>query len=64
QPMTTKRVAKRLSLSHRTIENRLAIMYEKCGVGSINMFREYCGNLGFDLYIPPKFVRPNVQNQS
>ncbi|WP_145557165.1 helix-turn-helix transcriptional regulator [Yersinia aldovae] len=64
QPMTTKMVAKRLSLSHRTIENRLGVMYEKSGVGSINMFREYCGNLGLDLYIPPKFVRPNVQSQS
>ncbi|EPS8491639.1 helix-turn-helix transcriptional regulator [Yersinia enterocolitica] len=62
QPMTSKMVAKRLSLSHRTIENKLRLIYEKSGVRTINMFREYCGHLGLDLYIPPKFVKPCVQS--
>ncbi|HGI5918112.1 TPA: helix-turn-helix transcriptional regulator, partial [Yersinia enterocolitica] len=62
QPMTSKMVAKRMSLSHRTIENKLRLIYEKSGVRTINMFREYCGNLGLDLYIPPKFVKPCVQS--
>ncbi|HDL7956370.1 TPA: PAS domain-containing protein [Yersinia enterocolitica] len=61
QPMTVKMVAKRLFLSHRTVENKLQRLYEKAGVGSLNMFREYCGNIGLDLYIPPRFVKPNIQ---
>ncbi|AHM74087.2 helix-turn-helix transcriptional regulator [Yersinia hibernica] len=64
QPMTAKMVAKRFFLSPRTIENKLTMIYEKAGVNSLNMFREYCGNLGLDLYIPPQFVKPHIRNHN
>lgn len=55
--MILKMVVKRLFLLYRIIENKLRLIYEKFGVRIINMFREYCGYLGLDLYILFKFVK-------
>ncbi|EFL92425.1 GerE domain-containing putative transcriptional regulator [Candidatus Regiella insecticola LSR1] len=64
QPMTAKMVGDRLCRAKKTIENNLRIIYDKAGVSSLKDFREWCGTIGLDLYIPPEFAKPRVQSQS
>ncbi len=55
-----KQIAKKLELSHRTVENRLLIIYQKVGVNSLHQFITYCKNTGFDKYIPTELISKGV----
>lgn len=56
QRFSSKEIARRFNLSPKTVENRLAVMYEKTGTHSLRQFREFCRNKGLDHYIPPELV--------
>ena len=56
QGMSSKETGQALSLSHRTVENRLANMYDKAGVNNFHEFRHYCETLNFHYYLPQKFL--------
>ncbi len=58
QGMTPKEIALRLTLSHRTIENKLQIMYQKAQVNSLGALKDFCQVKGYDRYAPSKFVNP------
>ncbi|CRL44459.1 Bacterial regulatory proteins, luxR family [Sodalis glossinidius str. 'morsitans'] len=59
--LTSKETARRLGISHRTVENRLCIMYQKAGVHNIYQFREFCRDIDIDCYIPPDFMQHNIR---
>lgn len=61
QRLSSKAIAKRLNLSHRTVENRLCVMYQKAGVNSLSQFIDYCKMQGLDNYIPANFIRKGCQ---
>jgi DNA-binding CsgD family transcriptional regulator len=60
QRLSSKEVAKRLNLSHRTVENTLQTIYQKANVHSFIKFIEYCKYSGFESYVPPEFIREEV----
>lgn len=60
QRMSSKEIAMRVNLSHKTIENRLSTMYEKTGTHSLRQFNEYCKNIGMDNYIPPQLIAKGI----
>lgn len=53
---SSKRIAQILKLSHRTIETRKLVMYEKVNVHSLNEFIDFCESRGFDEYMPPRLI--------
>lgn len=59
--LTSKETARRLDISHRTVENRLCIMYQKAGVHNIYQFREFCRDIDIDCYIPSSFLQHNIR---
>ncbi|AHF79301.1 Transcriptional regulator, PAS and GerE domains (plasmid) [Sodalis praecaptivus] len=59
--LTSKETARRLGISHRTVENRLCIMYQKANIHNIYQFREWCKDIGYDCYIPPAFIQSKIQ---
>lgn len=60
--MSAKEIGKKLNLSHRTVENKLQVLYkQKAGVNSSNQLREFCRAEGFDQYIPARFFKAGVQ---
>lgn len=61
QKLSSKEIAKRLNISHRTVENRFSVMYQKSNVNNISQFIEYCKSTGLDRYIPADFIRKGVQ---
>ncbi|WP_339056766.1 helix-turn-helix transcriptional regulator [Candidatus Regiella endosymbiont of Tuberolachnus salignus] len=61
QSMSAKEIARKLSRSHRTIENNLCRMYQKSAVSSLKEFRKFCQKTGFDRYIPPEFIPLGIQ---
>ncbi|WP_345997652.1 helix-turn-helix transcriptional regulator [Sodalis praecaptivus] len=61
QNLSAKEIAKRLNISHRTVENRLYVMYQKADVHTQEQFIEYCKATGLDQYIPSDFIRKGVQ---
>ncbi|MEQ9854654.1 MULTISPECIES: helix-turn-helix transcriptional regulator [Pectobacterium] len=54
--LTKDEIANRLSLSKRTIDNRIQRMYQKIGVHNQRQFVEYCYQQGLQGYIPPSFL--------
>ncbi len=58
QSMSSKCIAKKLNLSHRTIENKLLMIYQKADVHSLSQLIEFCRLNGLDRYIPQRFFRP------
>ncbi|HDL7748573.1 TPA: PAS domain-containing protein [Yersinia enterocolitica] len=60
QKMTAKEIAEKLSLSNRTIENRLRFIYDKVGCHSLKEFIEYCHTSGLSHYVPKKVLREGV----
>jgi len=52
----SKEIAKILHSSHRTIENRLQIIYENLGVHNSEQLRNFCERKGINNYIPSKFL--------
>lgn len=61
QKLSSKEIAKRLNVSHRTVENRFFMIYQKANVNNLNQFIEYCKSTGLDRYIPVDFIRKGVQ---
>lgn len=61
QRLTSKEIARRLNISHRTVNNKVQIIYEKANVHSFIQFIEFCKCSGFDCYIPPAFINKGVQ---
>lgn len=59
--LTSKETARRLGISHRTVENRLCTMYQKAGVHNIYQFREFCRDIDVDYYIPDKFLSQGIR---
>ncbi len=60
QKMTDKEIAVKLSLSNRTIENRLRFIYDKVGCHSLKELIEYCHTSGLSHYVPKKVLREGV----
>ncbi|EPS8491620.1 helix-turn-helix transcriptional regulator [Yersinia enterocolitica] len=60
QKMTAKEIAEKLSLSNRTIENRLRFIYDKVGCHSLKELIEYCHTSGLSHYVPKKVLREGV----
>ncbi|HDL8703331.1 TPA: helix-turn-helix transcriptional regulator, partial [Yersinia enterocolitica] len=60
QKMTAKEIAEKLSLSNRTIENRLRFIYDKVGCHSLKDLIEYCHTSGLSHYVPKKVLREGV----
>ncbi|AWK13285.1 PAS domain-containing protein [Candidatus Fukatsuia symbiotica] len=59
--MSAKEIGKTLARSHRTIENRIRIIYQKAKVHSFRDFKHFCHKTGFDRTIPHAFIRPGIQ---
>ncbi len=57
QSFKAKEIGQKLNLSHRTIENKLQLIYGKANVNSLNAFREYGKAKGFDRYVPEWFIK-------
>ncbi|MEA9444466.1 helix-turn-helix transcriptional regulator [Candidatus Fukatsuia symbiotica] len=56
QRKSSKEIGKILSLSYRTIENMLRVIYQKAGVHFLGQFIEFCEATGFNRYIPPRLL--------
>lgn len=61
QKLSAKEIAKKLCLSHRTIENRLQRIYDKIKVNSLAGLIEYCHTTGLNNYVPKKLLREGVE---
>ena len=59
--LTSKETARRLGISHRTVENRLGNLYQKTQVHSIYQFREFCRDMDIDCYIPARFLMQGIK---
>lgn len=59
QSLSAKEIAKKLSISHNTVENYLHSIYDKIGVSALNQLIEYCRKKGYDKYAPNRFINPN-----
>ncbi|WP_342221642.1 helix-turn-helix transcriptional regulator [Candidatus Fukatsuia endosymbiont of Tuberolachnus salignus] len=59
--MSAKEIGKKLARSHRTIENRIRILYQKAKVHSLLDFKHFCHQTGFDRTVPHAFIRPGIQ---
>ncbi|WP_254052043.1 helix-turn-helix transcriptional regulator [Candidatus Fukatsuia symbiotica] len=59
--MSAKEIGKKLARSHRTIENRIRILYQKAKVHSLRDFKHFCHQTGFDRTVPHAFIRPGIQ---
>ncbi|MEN3262486.1 LuxR C-terminal-related transcriptional regulator [Sodalis endosymbiont of Spalangia cameroni] len=59
--LTSKETAKRLNISHRTVENRLCNLYQKAHVNNIYQFKEFCRDIDIDCYIPRDFLTPGIK---
>lgn len=58
--LTSKETARRLGISHRSVENRLCIMYQRADVHNIYQFREFCRDIGIDGYIPDSLLPKGI----
>ncbi len=59
--MSAKEIGKKLARSHRTIENRIRILYQKTKVHSLRDFKHFCHKTGFDRTVPQAFIHPGIQ---
>lgn len=57
QRMSSKLIARFLSLTPKTIENKIQIIYEKAGVHSSYEFIDYCQKKNLDRYLPQKILK-------
>ncbi|AHF76338.1 Transcriptional regulator, PAS and GerE domains [Sodalis praecaptivus] len=60
QKMSVKKIAAKLFVSHRTIENSLCKIYRKVQATSLNGLIEYCHETGLNCYVPKKLLKPGV----
>ncbi|WP_145559705.1 PAS domain-containing protein [Yersinia mollaretii] len=61
QSLNAKEIGEKLNLSHRTISNKLQLIYGKAKVNSLSAFKEYCKVEGIDRYIPERLIKPGCQ---
>lgn len=61
QRLSSKRIAQRLQISHRTVENRLQVIYHKIGIHNVCQLDDYCRQEGLMHAIPPQW-RPRVSH--
>ncbi|WP_315708312.1 helix-turn-helix transcriptional regulator [Brenneria uluponensis] len=61
QRFSSKQIAQKINVSHKTIENRIYNMYQKAGVHSLHQFEEFCYHLGLNNYIPDSLISKGVQ---
>lgn len=59
--LSSKETARRLGISHRTVENKLQYIYQKSGEHNINQFREFCRDIDLDSHIPSDFMQCNIR---
>jgi DNA-binding CsgD family transcriptional regulator len=61
QNLSCKDMAKILNVSHRTIESRLNILYQKTNLHSMHQLKEYCRSIGLENYIPESLLSKGLQ---
>jgi len=61
QNLSCKEMARVLNVSPRTIEARLAIIYQKTNVHSMHQLKEYCLSVGLQNYIPESLLSKGIQ---
>ena len=61
QRLSSKRIAQRLQISHRTVENRLQGIYQKIGIHNVRQLDDYCRQQGLMYAISPQW-RPHVSH--
>lgn len=57
QRMSSKLIARFLSLTPKTVENKIQIIYEKANVHSSYAFIQYCREKNLDRYLPQKILK-------
>lgn len=60
QGCSSKETAKKLALSHRTIESRLQNIYQKLNINCSAQLKQYCISCGLNNYLPENLIRPGV----
>lgn len=55
--LSAKEAARVLNISHRTVENRLRIIYQKIGINSSSQLAEFCRQTKLHCNIPPGLLR-------
>lgn len=61
QGLSYKAIAKKMSISNRTVTNRIYEMLHKTGTYNVDHFLEYCKETGLDAYIPSSFIKKGIQ---
>ncbi|AWK40852.1 MULTISPECIES: PAS and helix-turn-helix domain-containing protein [Photorhabdus] len=59
QSLSAKDIARKLSITYRTVQSRLHIIYQKIGINSLSQLKEYCRGKGYDNYAPTRFINTN-----
>lgn len=54
--LTSKDIGQRMGISHRTVENRMQVIFDKSGTHSTRELAMYCRENGTDRYIPPSLL--------
>lgn len=54
--LTSKDIGQRMGISHRTVENRMQVIFDKIGANSTRELVMYCRENGTDRYIPPSLL--------
>jgi len=60
QKLSPKDIGIKLSLFHRTVENRLQGIYDKIKVNSLDGLIEYCHTTGLEHHVPKEWLREGV----
>ncbi|CRL45539.1 Bacterial regulatory proteins, luxR family [Sodalis glossinidius str. 'morsitans'] len=55
--LSAKEAARVLNISHRTVENRLRIIYQKIGINSSSQLAEFCRQTKLHYNIPPGLLK-------
>lgn len=55
--LSAKEAARVLNISHRTVENRLRIIYQKVGINSSSQLAEFCRQTKLHCNIPPGLLK-------
>lgn len=58
---TAKETAKRLNITHRTVQNHVTAIYQKAGVSSFEQFLEYSIQTGLDCYLPEEYICKGIK---
>ncbi len=59
QSLSAKDIARKLSITYRTVQSRLHVIYQKIGINSLSQLKEYCRGKGYNNYAPTRFINPN-----